>query len=793
MIRRTEQMETTMIARNRRNWLALLLASLGICLSSPAFAAEPCTWVKLADPPKDVAGRESPPGTDGAWVYVPEWKGFLLYGGTSPTYSNEGWFFDPDKREWTLLWPHDSLVKTETGWKVSLPRDQVWSLDRPAPARAHGVAYDSARKQVVFFGGHPTADHARNSGDPRLTRESWLGPAKLGTWTLDPATAKFRHLTETGPAGISRGVYDSANQLVVAMPMRRGPHAQNPEPPGLTWVYTPAKAKWDVRTSPAAPRPFQYSGFTFDAKAKKCIYFNGYGETWTYDAVADVWTDAKPAQAPPPRRHAAFCYDEARGVSILHGGVHHPRSGPEAFSIHASHNGIHLADTWCYDAARNEWSELKPDASPPKASTARDPVAYDSDRKTVVLYDVSTGVWALRFKGEMPSIKATLPAAAVQAAAPKSRGKPPADPSIKAWQDKLKNLPDNTWLDLGIPVPAQGCKNISFDPVNHCLVMLGGCGGPMFATADDYGYNNQIWMLDMQVGKYALRRAHHVWGPLDTDYRSTRMGPGCTRGSCFDSIRNVLWTSGGNGWSGVGTTHLQSYDVATDRFSTCAPAGPWGDGECGMFVHDPKNDLLVYTDGRRHKKTYIYDPKQKTWTDGGPVPLTTDETLTMFSSRVYDPEVGIVAIFPTVKDWKIGDPPPAKGAKLEQLGMRTFAYDVKTRKWRDLAPKNEDKLPYCGMPGVAYDSRNRQVLLLKSDHGDIQPLDPKVPYGTLWTLDLASNTWQEAPSGPNAKLNLASMAYDPNLNLAICRFGHKGLWVYRRKGDCPADAFTREH
>jgi hypothetical protein len=183
------------------------------------------------------------------------------------------------------------------------------------------------------------------------------------------------------------------------------------------------------------------------------------------------------------------------------------------------------------------------------------------------------------FKGETPSIKATLLAAAVQAAASKSRGKPPADPSIKAWQDKLKNLPDNTWLDLGIPVPAQGCKNISFDPVNHCLVMLGGCGGPMFATTDDYGYNNQIWMLDMQVGKYALRRAHHVWGPLDVTYRSTRMGPGCTRGSCFDSIRNVLWTSGGNGWSGVGTTHLQAYDVATDRFSTCAPAGPWGDGE----------------------------------------------------------------------------------------------------------------------------------------------------------------------------------------------------------------------
>jgi hypothetical protein len=760
----------------------------------PAGKALVCTWVKLADPPRDIAGRESPPGIDGAWVYVPEWKGFLLYGGCSPTYSNEGWFFDPDKKHWTLLWPHDALVRDEGSkeWRVLLPRDMVWSLDRPGPARAHGLAYDSSRHQLVFFGGHPSADYARNSGpDPRLTRESWLGPAKLGTWTFDPATAKFKHLTEAGPAGIVRGVFDPVNQLVVAMPVRKGPHAQNPEPPGITWVYSPTNAKWEARTSEASPRPFAHSGFAYDSKAKKCVYFNGYGETWTYDAGKDVWTNMKPTRSPPPRRHAALCFDEARGATILHGGVH-GRSGPEAFSIHRSHNAVHLADTWSYDAAANEWTELQPATAPVAASTARDLAAYDPDRRSIVVYDLATGVWALRFDGADPAaVQATLPKFLVgAAAAPRPPRKPPVDSTIKAWQEKLKNVPDNTWLDLGIPVPAQGCKNISFDPANHCLVMLGGCGGPMFATADDSGYNNQVWLLDMEVGKYALRRAHHVWGPLDTEFRSTRMGPGCTRGSCFDSLHNVLWTSGGNGWSGIGTTHLQTYNVATDRFGLCAPAAPWNDGECGMFVHDSKNDLLIYTDGRRNQKTYIYDPKKRTWTDGGPVPLTTDETLTMFSNRVYDPELGVVAIFPTGKDWKIGDPPPAKGLRLEQLAMRTFAYDVKARKWRDLAPKDQDKVPYCGMPGVAYDSKNRVILMLKSDHGDIQPLDPKVPYGTLWVLDLASNAWKPATTGPPAKLNLASMAYDAKLNLAICRFGHRGLWVYRYQGGCPVDAFT---
>ena len=55
-------------------------------------------------------------------------------------------------------------------------------------------------------------------------------------------------------------------------------------------------------------------------------------------------------------------------MTILHGGVHHDGQGSGqrgAFSIHASHNGIHRNDTWSYDAEKNEWTELKPTVSPP--------------------------------------------------------------------------------------------------------------------------------------------------------------------------------------------------------------------------------------------------------------------------------------------------------------------------------------------------------------------------------------------------------------------------------------------
>jgi hypothetical protein len=314
----------------------------------------------------------------------------------------------------------------------------------------------------------------------------------------------------------------------------------------------------------------------------------------------------------------------------------------------------------------------------------------------------------------------------------------------------------------------------------------------MFAGPDDFSYNNQVWLLDMQVGRFALRRSHHVWGPDDAEFNLTRLGPGCTRGNCFDGNRNVIWTAGGNGWSGVGAYSLQYYDVASDRFSRAGTPNPWGGGESGMFVYDAMNDKIVYLDGRRSGKTYIYDPKTGKYSDGGPCPPSISEGLSMFSSRVYDPELGVIAIVPSLRDWKVGDPPFKRdGITADKVAMRTFAYDVTTQKWRDLAPKNQDKVPICGMPGISYDSRNRAIMMVKSDHGDVKPLDPTVPYGSLRVLDLATNSWSELKAGPSAKLYMASMTYDPRLNLTLCRFSHKGLWAYRWKGECPEKAFDR--
>jgi hypothetical protein len=58
-------------------------------------------------------------------------------------------------------------------------------------------------------------------------------------------------------------------------------------------------------------------------------------------------------------------------------------------------------------------------------------------------------------------------------------------------------------------------------------------------------------------------------------------------------------------------------------------------------------------------------------------------------------------------------------------------------------------------------------------------------------LDLAANAWKTGKTGPQlgGGLNMGSMAFDPNHNVAICCAGSGGMLLYRYKGGCPADAF----
>jgi len=306
-------------------------------------------------------------------------------------------------------------------------------------------------------------------------------------------------------------------------------------------------------------------------------------------------------------------------------------------------------------------------------------------------------------------------------------------------------------------------------------------------SPDDNGYHNGVWLFDMDVGRFHLRRAAQTWGPDSLSFRNTRLSAGCTRGHCYDSKRKVNWCIGGNGTPLLDSPRsIHSYSIATDLVGAAGPRSPrFGDGECEQLIYDSVHDKVVLVDTRRKFRTFLFDPETKTWADGGPAPrpCCTRSAFFGYANRVFDPEIGVIVVVRTIKNWMPGEPEPAN----PEWVMRTLAYNVGTQKWSDLAPLGQEKIPACNTPGIAYDSRNRAVIMVKGDYGGAEDHSPDVPYGTLHVLDLATNTWKPgAAASPGQGIGV--LTYDVNHNVVI-RLARGKLQLYRYKGGCPADAF----
>jgi hypothetical protein len=279
----------------------------------------------------------------------------------------------------------------------------------------------------------------------------------------------------------------------------------------------------------------------------------------------------------------------------------------------------------------------------------------------------------------------------------------------------------------------------------------------------------------MEVGQFSLRRAHHQWRPHGEGVGDLRVGSGCTRGFCFDPLRQSMWLQGSTNYGWKGGMNIRTYDVAKDTFGPGGAHPGIGIGQGDQLVHDAKNDLIVWADTWHSQKTFLYDPKGNKWSDGGPTPPIDKKANGVVCNvgRVYDPQIGVIMIM------------PSDGV------MKTFTFDVSAKKWRDLAPKGSEIVPWCDQPGITYDSRNRSIIFITSGHSS----PSAAPAGTVRILDLAANTWKEgAAAPPRANLNHGAATYDANHNLTICKFGGGGkYWFYRCKGGCPQDAFLSEN
>jgi hypothetical protein len=223
--------------------------------------------------------------------------------------------------------------------------------------------WDAKHRVVLRYGGH------NQGGGGEQGSEVWICEPFSGKWTLKEPN--------TSPPGVccaQQNVFDPLQARYLRFPAFSASH-------GWQWhreVYLNQSAVWsydletntwrNLRPLPAFPlAPLRCA--SWDSDAEVVVLFGGEGSsqgTLVYDPYTNSWVQRKPARQPEFRSGGNMAYDAARKVHVLFG----KQFGDDPI-------------TWAYDLKKNEWRDLKPEASPP--SKENDAVlAYDAVSKVVV-------------------------------------------------------------------------------------------------------------------------------------------------------------------------------------------------------------------------------------------------------------------------------------------------------------------------------------------------------------------------------------------------------------------------
>jgi len=210
------------------------------------------------------------------------------------------------------------------------------------------MAFDSARNQIVLFGGVDT--------------NGVLGD----TWVWDGTTWNLKTPDTSPPARYGHAMaYDPAHGEVVLF----GGYGMAML--GDTWVWD--GTTWTQRSVPDSPGPRAFSALGFSTASSKLILFGGLkpdglasDETWSWDGAA--WAQASPANSPPARAWTVAT-SGPNGSVVLFGGAS------------PTMTAVPLGDTWMWGGTN--WTNAGRVGVPARMFHA---IAYDASRRQSVLF-----------------------------------------------------------------------------------------------------------------------------------------------------------------------------------------------------------------------------------------------------------------------------------------------------------------------------------------------------------------------------------------------------------------------
>lgn len=360
---------------------------------------------------------------------------------------------------------------------------------RPPARLGHAMTYDSARAQIVIFGGQ---DGAR---------------VALGDTWEDDGTEWHDRLARVPPARRFHALAgdEARGETLLFGGGNCGPTA----PRGDTWTWD--GSAWAERTPTAGPVPRGGLALAYDSARQRVVLFGGcaqpsmssvvFGDTWEWDGAS--WLQRAPATSPSARANDAMAYDRGRGRVVLFGGQ--------------DLNGNPLGDTWEWDGS--DWVQRTPTTLPPARWSHA--LAYDAGRGKIVMFGgcqgPSTGDCTLL--GDTWEWDGTNWAASAPVAAP----------------------------------PARAAHAMSYDTASGQVVLSGGCRltssfrGKECASApldDLWTWDGTSWTLQTPATRPSARAAHAMaYDPA----RGTLVVVGGVADSS-QSLRGDTWDGDATGW-----------------------------------------------------------------------------------------------------------------------------------------------------------------------------------------------------------------------------------------------------
>lgn len=219
----------------------------------------------------------------------------------------------------------------------------------PEARSGAAMAYDSARKKIVLFGGR--AGSGFNYED---------------TWEWDPVTGIWTQITQAGSHPSARSqhamVYESSTGKILLFGGGRSDFSSYDATGitlsmGDTWELDPNTQIWKQQSPVSTPSPRHDLGLAWDVNRQMAVLFGGLQadltgasgipkqDTWEWDPKSANWTERTSTGIRPGPRYAhAMAFDSSRGRMVVFGGFDMLTGG-------------NLNDVWDWDPASGVWSK----------------------------------------------------------------------------------------------------------------------------------------------------------------------------------------------------------------------------------------------------------------------------------------------------------------------------------------------------------------------------------------------------------------------------------------------------